>query len=576
MKTLILSSFLLWVVFYKGQSFEEIIFPDISTTISSSRSANFLDLNNDGWDDIFFSNGLSTGQKNMVYLNNQDGTFTTVTNDDIVLHTIRAVGASFADVDNDGDNDAYVVTWGSGGQPRRNYFYRNIGNGHFDFEENVAPTLTYSETAIWMDANNDQYLDLYITNSAGSLKNLYYENQKNGTFLLKPNHVIVNELLPSRSADWVDYDSDGDNDLFVTNEGNNANTLYQNQGNNQFLQIFDNTIVEDSRDSMGSSWADIDNDGDFDLLVTNNNAPNQLFINNGSGNFTENLVSEIAQETTNSFGSSFADLDNDGDLDLLIANAYSSTHFKNSVFINDGNGHFTKDNTSTLAKKTGWTYSAAFGDYNNDGWLDVILANNQNEAQTNSVFKNTGSGNNWTKIRLTGTISNRSAIGAVIKLSADIDDKSITQTRKVESASGYCSQNSLSVHFGLRHAAIIKNVEIRWPSGLVENFENLSINAINNLVEGTGNMKIIETKKINVNIYPNPTKELIHLDFKNEKSANSFQIKLMDTSGKLILQQHIQKTKQHTINIQSLQKGIYVLHIQSDNQNIYTGKIVKQ
>src|SRR5690606_16815225 len=124
---------------------------------------------------------------------------------------------------------------------------------------------------------------------------------------------------------------------------------------------------------------------------------NQLFINE-NGIFTEVIDSEIAEVGINTFGSTFGDIDNDGDLDLLILNSYNDSHFSNSLFINDGNGNFTKDTSSALANFEGWTYSAAFGDYNNDGWVDVILANNQDESQENAVFKNTGTGNNWLKI----------------------------------------------------------------------------------------------------------------------------------------------------------------------------------
>lgn len=576
MKTISLSAiFLLIANSSFSQSFEEIHFPDITTTISSSRSANFLDVNNDGLDDIFFTNGLSTGEKNMLYINNGDGTFTTVTDNDIVEHSIRAVGASFADVDNDGDNDAYVVTWGANGQSKRNYFYRNNGNGSFTFEENVAPNLTYSETSAWIDANNDGYLDLYVTNSAAALRNLYFENQKDGTFLQKTNLTITNEQKPSRSADWVDYDNDGDNDLFVTNEGNNRNTLYRNDGNGQFTQIADNAIVLDIRDSMGSSWADVDNDGDFDLLVTNNNQANQLFINDGNGNFTEKKDSAIAAEITNSFGSVFADFDNDGDLDLFIANSYSDNHFLNSVFINDGKGNFTKDTESELANNVGWTYSAAFGDYNNDGWLDVILANNQNEAQTNSVFKNTGSGKNWTKVRLSGTNSNKSAIGAILKLTTMTDGKTITQTRKIESASGYCSQNSLTAHFGLDSAIHIQKLEIKWPSGLTEVFDNVSVNSVNHLTEGTGTMNVSDSKTHPIRIYPNPVKEILFIDLKDNVLSENNKLDISDSSGKLIRTENLKSKTENKISLKHIPKGIYFYHISNDKQNIKAGKIIK-
>lgn len=561
---------------YYSQSFQAMDFPDMTTTLSSSRSANFLDLNNDGFDDVFFTNGLSTGEKSMLYINNGNGTFTTITDDDIVSHSIRAVGASFADVDNDGDNDGYVVTWGANGQSKRNYFYRNNGNGTFSFEENVAPNLTYSETAIWLDANNDGFLDLYITNSAASLRNLYFENQKDGTFLQKTNLTITNEVKPSRSADWVDYDNDGDNDFFVTNEGNNKNTLYRNDGNGVFTQITDNAIVQQIRDSMGSSWADVDNDGDFDLLVTNNNQANQLFINDGNGNFTENINSEIAAEITNSFGSAFADFDNDGDLDLFIGNAYSDTHFQNSIFINDGKGNFTKDTTSELASQFGWTYSVAFGDYNNDGWLDVILANNHQESQKNSFFKNTGSGKNWIKVKLTGTNSNKSAIGAILKLTAIINGKAVVQSRKIESASGYCSQNSLTAHFGLDNASEIQKLEVKWPSGLVEIFENVSINTVNNFTEGTASMNVADSKKKEIKVYPNPVNNFLIIDLKDENpKQNKYTINILDSSGKTIKIENVNAKKENKISVETLTKGVYFYTIWDTTLLLKSGKFIK-
>ena len=570
MKTIFLSVFFFIFIGIYAQSYEELTFPDITTTVSSSRSANFVDINNDGWADIFFSNGLSTGERNMLYLNNGDGTFETVTDDDIVAHSIRAVGASFADVDNDYDLDAYVVTWGSGGQPRRNYFYRNNGNSTFTFEEDIAPNLTYSETANWIDANNDQLLDLYITNSAHSLRNLYFENQGDGSFFQRTDLTITNEVNPSRSVDWVDYDNDGDADLFVTNEGENFNTLYRNDGPDNFTQITDLNIVNQIRNSMGSSWADVDNDGDFDLLVTNWGNANQLFINE-NGSFTEITDSEIAESGINSFGSTFGDMDNDGDLDLLILNSYNENHFHNSVFLNNGNGTFTKQNSGALVEFEGWTYSAAFGDYNNDGWLDVIYANNLNEGQENSVFKNTGTGNNWIQINCKGTNSNRSAIGAVVKLTAEINGNTVSQTRKVEAASGYASQNSLTLHFGLGNASGFQEIQVKWPSGLVETFGNLEINQIHEITEGSGTMGLNETDNPGFKISPNPVKDLLKIS--SEKSGK-YVIQLINSEGKEISKLFFNIDGE--IDLSAVPKGIYFYRISTNEQIIKTGKIIKK
>src|SRR5690606_15877280 len=234
-------------------------------------------------------------------------------------------------------------------------------------------------------------------------------------FTAVSNLPITNEFLATRSVDWVDYDNDGDCDLFLTNENNTANSLFRNDGPNNFTKITNLSIVSDSKSSSGSSWADIDNDGDYDLFIANwNNQNNQLFRND-NGVFTEITSSVIASGGGNSFGSAFADIDNDGDLDLFVCNAFSNTQTNNFVYINDGNGNFTQDTTSDLALHSGWTFGCAFGDYNNDGWLDLILANTLNENQNNSLFKNTGTGNNWIKINCKGTVSNTSAVGTKVR-----------------------------------------------------------------------------------------------------------------------------------------------------------------
>jgi hypothetical protein len=563
-----------------GQSFEELFLPDISTTASASRSANFIDVNGDGWDDIFITNGPFSGQSNMLYLNNQDDTFTTVVSDAIVNDGDRSDGASFADADNDGDLDAFVVTFGASGQGKKNYFYRNNGDGTFNYEPTVAMglPLTYSEMANWIDVNNDQNLDLYFTNSYQNLTNHYFENLGDGSFQPVSNLSITNENLASRSIDWIDYDGDGDNDLFITNEENEKNSLFRNDGPNNFTQITNLAIVQDLRNSVGSSWGDIDNDGDFDLFVANyatNGQANQLFIND-NGIFTENMGSIIASENTNSFGSSFGDVDNDGDLDLLVCNAYLGSQNTNYLYINDGAGNFSLDMTSDIAIHQGWTFGAAFGDYNNDGWLDVILANNLNDNQTNSLFKNTGSGNNWIKLKLIGTESNHSAIGAKIRLRSTINASEIWQTRSIAAASGYCSQNSFSVHFGLGNATIVDEIEIQWPSGIIETFTNIATNGIYTAIEGDGTLGTSKSNSKSIKIFPNPVKDTVTISTSELKQYTKLTFELLNTNGVLVKKEFFETSTNYTANLSRLDSGIYIYAIKSQNKIISAGKIIKE
>ncbi|MCZ4319306.1 FG-GAP-like repeat-containing protein [Aequorivita viscosa] len=557
-----------------AQSFEETTIADITTTPSASRSANFIDVNGDGWDDIFFTNGPASGQNNMLYLNNGDGTFTTVIADDIVMDNDRSDGASFADVDNDGDLDAVVVTYGRNGTGKINYFYRNNGDGTFTYEPDnaIGLPLTYSEMANWIDLNNDQFLDAYITNSVVSTRNLYFENQGDGTFEAVTGQSITSETLASRSINWIDYDGDGDSDLFITNENNTNNSLFRNDGPNNFTKITNLAITQNGKNSAGSSWADVDNDGDFDLFVANwDGQKNQLFINE-NGTFIEQTSSAIALETGSSFGSAFADVDNDGDLDLLVCNSYFPGQVTNSLFINDGTGVFTKDTSSSLANHQGNTFGCAFGDFNNDGWLDVILANTLNENQNNSLFKNTGSGNNWIKIRCVGNPSNASAVGAKVRVRATINGNEILQTRQIEAASGYCSQNSFTNHFGLGDASNVSEIIIEWPSGTVETFTDIEENNTYLIVEGNGIQLGSATQaKDGFIIYPVPTQEVLFINFPKDRIASK--IEIFDLNGRIVKQQKVNLEPSITMDVSNLNVGEYVLKITNDN-SITSKKII--
>ncbi len=576
-------SFLCSVVTISGicQSFEAVNIPDLTTTPSASRSVNFVDVNGDGWDDIFITNGPFAGQNNMLYLNNQNNTFTTIAADPIVNDNDRSDGASFADVDNDGDLDAFVVTFGANGVGKKNYFYRNQGNGSFVYEPNSAMgiPLTYSEMCAWIDLNNDQNLDLYVTNSVGNLHNLYYENQGDGSFEGVFGLTISGESLPSRSIDWIDYDGDGDSDLFVTNEENHANSLFRNDGPNNFTQINDLTITLSFNNSVGSSWADIDNDGDFDLFVANyatNGEANQLYFNE-NGIFSEVTNSPVTTAITSSFGSTFGDVDNDGDLDLFVCNAYLGSQDTNFLYLNDGSGNFSLDTGSALALHQGYTFGAAFGDYDNDGWLDIVLGNTLNENQSNALFHNTGTGNNWVKLHCQGTESNFSAVGAVVKLKAIINGTEVWQTRSIASASGYCSQNSYTVHFGLGDATTIEELIVKWPAGTTESFSNITINEAHLIIEGQGTLGQPNFNLGHGVVYPNPFTEQISIAFLGSKNESLlFQVYTM--AGKLIFEETVTDSENHTSPpLSFLTKGTYVYTLSNvEGKIVKTGKIIKQ
>lgn len=453
-----------------AQLFTKVSVGDIVNTPSDSRSINCVDVNGDGFDDVFISNGPSVGAPNFLYLNNGDGTFTTVFDDPIVMDTSAFDGATFADIDNDGDLDAYVVSW----YGLKNYFYRNE-EGSFTYEpDNASGALgTYSETASWSDQDGDGYVDLYVTNSGGDKKNLFYENNGGDDFSVISDGPVATNAYYSRGVNWVDYDNDGDPDLFVCNESNQKNNIYNNEGNGTFVKVEDLAPVSATSSSMSSSWGDVDNDGDLDLFIANssyfNEEDNQLFFNDGDGSFSEATEMPVSGDGGCSYSSSFIDYDNDGDLDLFVGNGYCGGEINNFLYKNDGTGNFEKDTIALPDYSTPCSFGAAWGDFDDNGFMDLVVSTCKNSSSSpladNMMFMNNGNDNHWLKIKLQGTVSNGSAIGARVVVTTMIDGEEVTQMREINSQDGYCSQNSMTAHFGLGDASGQVEVQVFWPSG---------------------------------------------------------------------------------------------------------------
>lgn len=512
-----------------AQSFEKVE-NAVTTPSGSSRAATFVDIDGDGWLDIFVTNGKKGGDNNELYMNDGAGGFERDETSIITRDQSQSDGATWGDTDNDGDLDLYVVTW----YGAKNYYYTSNGSAYAI--NNSINTSGYSETASWVDYDKDGYLDLYVTNSSNGTgsPNQFFHNLGDGNFAVEQSLSITKSSKNSRSVNWIDYDNDNDLDLFVSNEGA-QNELYLNDDGEYVLQS--NLVTTYAKNSTGSSWADYDNDGDLDLYVANYAQTNELYQNNGDGTFMAVSSSPVVTGSNYSFGTAWGDIDNDGDLDLFVANGFKSgTLVANNLYFNNGDGTFTEDTDHLIVEETGWSFGAAFGDYDNDGFLDLLVANTYNESQKNSLYHNLGNDNNWIILDLEGAASNRSAIGAKVKVTATINGESITQLREISSQSCYNGQNSMRAHFGLGDANSIDEVEIVWPLGNVETFNDIEINQIKNVTEAIpsdfvranftlGDQKVgigENIDLIDLSVYAEESEVSYEWDFDNDGEIDSF------------------------------------------------------
>ncbi|MCB0721240.1 MAG: VCBS repeat-containing protein [Ignavibacteriae bacterium] len=539
---LLIISFLLPLL-ANSQTFTKITSGVEVTDGGDSRAVTWIDYDGDGYLDLYVTNGPSAGQNNFLYHNNGDGTFTKITGQPLVNDNGKSDGASWGDYNNDGNPDVCVVNW----YGQNNLLYRNDGSGTFTFMNTsiVSTDGGFSETCSWGDYDNDGDMDLYVTNSDPPFNNYLYMNNGSSDFIKVDTGIAVSETFTSRGITWIDYDNDGDEDIFVCNENNQKNNLYENMGSGYFVKITTGDIVNDVESSWTGSWGDIDNDGDMDLFVGNWGQSDNLYINNGDKTFTKVTTGPVVQTADRSSTSSWIDYDNDGDLDLFVTTSYGVSALKNLLYknllIENGSLSFEKIVDGDLVNDLGWTYGHSWGDYDNDGDLDMFGARVSGAgSQNNVLFRNDDtSGNKWVSIKCKGSISNRSGIGAFIIVRSVINGNTVYQVRTVMGQDGYCSQN-LEQHIGLGNSSTIDSVIITWPSGTIDRYGNTEVNKFYEAVEGqslsVGLSQLgtgIPQKYSLYQNYPNPFNPVTKINYDVARSGY-VELKVFDITGREI------------------------------------------
>jgi hypothetical protein len=486
-----------------------------------------LDYDNDGRLDFFFTNGAllqdpmpegklpdKSDKKywNRLYHQNADGTFTDVTESAGLSGAPQGyygMGVAVGDYDNDGFEDIYVTGYGG------NILYHNNGDGTFTDVTKKAGVGAdgWSASAGFFDYDNDGKLDLFVTryldwsfktnrvcgeNRPGhraychpdnfdGVTNIMYRNNGDGTFTdVSEKAGIRNPRGKGLGVAFADYDNDGFTDIFVANDSVQC-FLYHNNGNGTFSEVGLLAGVGYNEDGktfagMGVDFADYDNDGLPDIVVTDlSNERYMLFRNNGDGSFRDVTNQSGLGSATLSFSgwsTRFFDYDNDGWKDLFVAQSHvmdsieqtsgNLRYLEPPLLLRNESGHFSRVAAGEAFQKSWAGRGAAFGDIDNDGDVDIVVSNVGQKAY---VLRNDGGNRkNWIGIVPVGTRSNRDGIGARIKV---LSVSGFTQYFTVNTAVGYLSASDKRVIAGLGDDSTVKLIEIRWPSGIVQKFENV-------------------------------------------------------------------------------------------------------
>ncbi|MBI4661010.1 MAG: CRTAC1 family protein, partial [Verrucomicrobia bacterium] len=288
---------------------------------------------------------------------------------------------------------------------------------------------------------------------------------------------------------WGDFDGDGWPDLFVPVMVNGTHLLYRNLGGGRFARVTSGSIAADREANFGT-WVDYNNDGHLDLYVVHGLVPgktNALHRNHGDGTFTAmpgDVVGPIVTDVGMYASSSWGDYDNDGYLDVIVTNNDRNPGGgPNFFYHNNSDGSFTRVLSGSPANDAGAASTfCTWADYDEDGFLDLFVARSVFVQFTNLLYRNNGNSNHWIKVKLTGTVSNRSAIGAKVRVKATIRGKTFWQLREISSGPAF-SQTPLTAHFGLGDATRIETLRIEWPSGTVQEFHDLAAKQVLTITE---------------------------------------------------------------------------------------------
>lgn len=478
-------------VLFLSNSFAQVTFTDGSSNLSNSSLSSgvaigIADMNGDGLDDLIRLNDASDLE---IEYQSVSGTFTMLDYGNV--GSGKEWSMCVADVDSNGYND--ILAGGS---------YNNVkllmanGTGTDYSSTNLPTPLIFLQGSNFADIDNNGTIDIFACHDDGISS--VYNNDGAGNYtydlgLLNAISTVPSDNSGNYGSTWTDYDNDGDLDMYLSKcrlgvtdsmDGRRLNMLFQNDGLGNYTDVAGAAGLLPLAQSWAADFADIDNDGDLDVFIINHDIPSQLLINNGDGTFTDITATSglVTGLTAIALGiqCKFSDFDNDGFVDLLVTGR-SGAH--RLFWNNSGNLSFTE--SDPFATSGNGIQSAAIGDLNNDGNVDVIagfaIGFNTPSANSDILFFNDGNANNYLNVQLTGLGNATNGIGARLEVYGAWGK----QIREIRAGESYGIFNSFMMHFGTGLETNVDSLVVRWPSGIVDVVCNPSINSIVQLTEGT-------------------------------------------------------------------------------------------